>query len=176
MVRLQKWVAPVAAANTGVLAAVTLPSSGTTVVTSGFTQPVTPRNIRLKSNQASVDGLSVILAGTDILDQAITETIVMGATATPTDTLNAFKTITSITFPTRGASGDTISVGPGPALALDSYCDEYSFKGMTGVTSFTSDTAVISKNKVILSATLDGSANQGIPYVPYQFPTGRAWG
>src|SRR5882724_6436019 len=108
-IRLQTFAAPAAVSNTAVHAAITLPSSGTTVTTTSITNPVTPRTIRLKSNQSSVDGLVVTVAGTDIFDQAISEDVTMGATATATDTVNVFKTVTSITVPTRGASGDTVT-------------------------------------------------------------------
>src|SRR4051812_17443540 len=102
-VRLQNWAAPAAVSNTAVHAAITLPSSGNTVVNTGITNPAVPRTIRLKSNQSSVDGLVVTVTGTDIFDQDISEDVTMGATATPTDTVRAFKTVTSITVPTRGA-------------------------------------------------------------------------
>lgn len=176
--RLQTFAAPAALSNTAVLAAQTLPTSGTTVVSTGFTQPVNPRTIRFKSNQSSVDGLIVVIAGTDILDQTITESVTMGATATATDTVNAFKTITSITFPTRGASSDTISVGLGAKLGLDNYCDADSFAiGSAKITSFTYDTAVISKNTILHVTTLDGSTNLSVGYIPSTFSAyGRIWG
>ena len=178
-IRQQTFAAPVVAANTGVLAAQTLPSSGTLVVTTGITNPATPRTLRFKGNQSSVQGLQVIIVGTDILGGTITETLTMGgAFATPTDTLNAFATITSITFPTRGASSDTISVGPGASLGLDCYCDADSFAiGSAKISSFTYDTAVISKNVIIHATTLDGSTNLSVGYIPSSFPAyGRIWG
>ena len=113
---VQSWSspAPAVAANTGVHAAITLPDSGTTVVTTAITNPDVPRTIRLKGNQATTQGLVVILAGTDILGAAITESVTMGgAFATPTDSTKAFATVTSITVPTKGASSDTTSVGLG---------------------------------------------------------------
>lgn len=177
-VRLQTFTAPLAVSNTAVHAAITLPSSGTTTVTTSITNPDLPRTIRLKSNQSSVDGLVVTVNGTDIFDQAISEDVTMGATATPTDTVNAFKTVTSITVPTRGASGDTVSVGLGAKLGLDSYCDENSFAiGSAKITSYTYDTAVISKNTILHATTLDGSTNLSVGYIPYSFPTfNRIWG
>src|SRR5919199_3005296 len=135
-VRLQTWAAPAAVSNTAVHAAITLPSSGTTVVTTNITNPDFPRTIRLKSNQSSVDGLVVTVSGTDIQGNVVSENVTMGATATATDTLNAFATVTSITVPTRGASGDTVSVGLGAKLGLDCYCDENSFAiGSAKITS-----------------------------------------
>ncbi|HWY79366.1 MAG TPA: hypothetical protein VNW29_03345 [Candidatus Sulfotelmatobacter sp.] len=176
--RQQTFTAPAAAENTSVLAAQTLPASGTTVVTAGITNPDVPRTVRLKGNQATVQGLQVIVTGTDIQGNALSETVTMGnAFATPTDTVNAFATVISVTLPTRGASGDTISFGKGAALGLDSYCDQYSFSGFGGVTSYTYSTTVIARNTITLSATLDGATNQAVNYIPNTFPTyGRAWG
>ncbi len=78
--------------------------------------------------------------------------------ATPTDTVNAFATVTSITFPTRGASGDTISVGLGAALGLDSYCNAYSFNDFPSqVSSYAFSKTFISLNVATLTAPLDGS-------------------
>lgn len=170
-IRQQVFTAPAAADNTSVHAAITLPSSGTTVVTTAITNPVNPRTIRLKGNQATVQGLVMHMVGTDWFDQAISEDVTMGGDYTvPTDTVNAYKTVTSITAPTRGASGDTVSVGRGAALGLDCYCDAFSFVGLSGTSAKTTDTAVISKNTATLSASLDGSTDQALNYIPSIFP------
>lgn len=176
--RQQTWTAPAAAENVSLLAAQTLPTTGTTVLTTGINNPDVARTIRFKGNQITTQGLVVAIAGTDILGNVITENLTMGnAFATPTDTVNAFATITSITFPTRGAAGDTISVGKGASLGLDSYVDTYSFNGFSGITSYLSNATIISRNVVILAATLDGVTNQGINYIPSVFPAyGRIWG
>ena len=180
MIRKHVFAAPAAANNTGIHAAITLPTSGTTVVTTGLTNPDVPRTVRLKGNATTVQGLTpVVVTGTDWKDQPLTENVTMGgAFATPTDTVNAFKTVTSVTVPTRGASGDTISVGFGPSLGVGSYLDAYSFLPFTSslITSYTYDSAVISKNTVLLAATLDGSTDQCVFYVPDVFGTGRQWG
>lgn len=170
-IRQQIFTAPAAANNTGIHAAIALPASGTTVVTTALTNPDVPRTVRLKGNATTTQGVSVVVVGTDFFNQPLTETRVMGgAFATPTDTLNAFKTVTSVTVPTQGAGGDTISVGFGAALGLDSYCDAYSFNGFSGNASYTSSTTVISLNVVTLSASLDGATNQAVNYVPAIFP------
>ena len=79
--------------------------------------------------------------------------------------------------PTRGGSGDTISFGPGAALGLDCYTDAFSFTGFAGVSSYTSDAAVISKNVVTPSATLNGSTDIALAYIPATFPAyGRIYG
>lgn len=167
---LQSWTAPTVADNVSVHAAIALPASGTTVVTTAITNPLNARTIRLKGNATTTQGVVVVLAGTDILDQAITESVTMGgAFATPTDSVNAFKTVTSITVPTQGAGGDTISVGRGAALGLDNYCGADSFGSKSSVTSFTFSLTAISLNVVTLSQTLDGSTNQFATYHPALF-------
>jgi hypothetical protein len=169
---IQTWgsPAPAVAANIGVHAAITLPASGTTVTTTAITNPDVPRTVRLKGNQSTTQGLVVIVVGTDILGNALSETRTMGgAFATATDTLNAFATVTSITVPTQGASGDTISVGLGAALGLDNYCSADSFGTKTSVTSFTASLTAISLNVVTLSQTLDGSTTQYVAYHPALF-------
>jgi len=179
MHRQQTFSKPAVAANTGVLAAQTLPTSGTLVVTAGITNPDVPRTVRLKGNQSTTQGLVVTVVGTDIYGNALTEAVTMGgAFATPTDSVNAFKTVTSVTFPTRGGASDTISVGLGAALGLDSLCDAFSFLNTPTalITAKTVDTAVISKNTVTLAATLDGSTDQAVEYLPQTHPTGRLWG
>lgn len=169
---VQSWSspAPAVAANTGVHAAITLPDSGTTVVTTSITNPDVPRTIRLKGNQSTTQGLVVIVAGTDILGNALSESVTMGGSfGTPTDTVNAFKTVTSITVPTKGASSDTISVGLGAALGLDNYCSADSFGSKSSVTSFTFSLTTISLNVVTLSQTLDGTTSQYATYHPALF-------
>lgn len=167
---IQAWTAPAAADNTSVLAAQTLPSSGTTLVNTGITNPTNPRTIRFKGNQVTVQGLVVIIAGTDILGNTISENLTLGgAFATPTDTVNAFATVTAITFPTRGGAGDTISVGKGAALGLDNYCSADSFGTKSSVTSFTFSLTALSLNVVTLSQSLDGATNQYVAYHPAQF-------
>lgn len=170
-IRQQILGAAVVAANTGIHAAVTLPTSGTTNTTTGFTNPDVPRTVRLKGNQATVQGLVVTINGTDIQGNQISENVTMGGDYTvATDSMRAFKTVTSMVFPTRGGASDSISAGPGAALGLDAYCDAYSFHGFAGVSSYTHDAGVISKNKVTLSATLNGSTVQAVNYVPARFP------
>lgn len=180
-IRQQVFAAPAAAGNTNVHAAITLPSSGTTVVTTAITNPAVPRTIRLKGNQSTTQGLVVTIAGTDILGNTISEDVTMGgAFATPTDSTKAFATVTSITVPTRGGASDTISVGFGAALGLDCYCDVHSFKGFydaTQVYSYTYSTTDISLNVVTLAATLNGSTDQVVNYIPSIFPAyGRTYG
>lgn len=181
-VRQQIVVAPKAAENDDVHAAITLPSSGTTVVTTAITNPDVPRTVRLKGNQSTTQGLVVVLVGTDILDKPITESVTMGnAFATPTDSTRAFKTVTSITVPTRGGASDSISVGLGAALGLDCYCDAYSFLGSYALLEDTHafHATEISKNVAQPHSgtfTINGSNDVAFNYIPQSFPDfGRSW-
>lgn len=89
--------------------AITLPSSGTTAVTTGITSPKIPQILTITGNVAGITG-NVVIVGTDADDVAATDTIVAAGTATVNGTIE-FKTVTSITVPVRNASGDTIEIG-----------------------------------------------------------------
>jgi hypothetical protein len=168
-VRQQTWTAPKAAENDDIHAAITLPASGTTVVTTAITNPDVPRVVRIKGNAAGITG-NVVIVGTDIQGNAITDTIV-AVDDTAVDGVKAFATVTSITVPARTQSGDTISIGLGAKLGLDSICDAFSFTGFAGASSYAYDATDISKNVVTPSATLNGSTDQALAYIPAKFPT-----
>ena len=176
-VRRQKWEspAPAAAGNTNIHAAVTLGASAQDVNTS-ITNPDVPRVARIKGNAGGITG-NVVITGTDILDQAVTDTIALNGSSAVDGTV-AFKTITNINMPAKtNSSGDTVSVGFGAALGLDCYCDAYSFTSFAGASSYAYNKTIISKNVVTPSATLDGSTPLGLAYVPDTFPAyGRSWG
>ena len=113
----QSYSAPATAASTGVLGATTQPTSGTTVVTTGITNPAVPRALQVVGNQATCTG-NLVIAGVNQFGEAITDTLAISGT-TPVIGVKAFKTVTSITVPTRGAASDSITVGPSPKLGLD---------------------------------------------------------
>jgi hypothetical protein len=160
--RRQKWTNPVVLGNANILAAVTLPTSGTTtkVPADLITQPDFARTIRLKGNQATVNSLVVTINGTNIRGTAITEDITIDAYGTAKDGLKAFKTITSIVFPARGGSSDTISIGFGAQLGLDRIVGEDSALYGTVDTVIEStrpvitDGATLSLNTVLFSTSL----------------------
>jgi hypothetical protein len=80
------------------------------VITTNITNPDVPRTLNITSTVASVN---IVVEGTNMLDEVITETIntddMLG--------LKAFKTVTKITLPAALIT-DTISVGFGPGLGL----------------------------------------------------------
>ncbi len=102
-------IAPALASTTAVHAAITCPTTGTTLVTTSITDPDVPRLLTLTGNQATVTG-DVVFTGTDINDAALTETVASNGTST-VPTTKAFKTLTSVLIPARGAASDSIAIG-----------------------------------------------------------------
>ncbi len=84
------------------------PVAGTTVVTTGFTQPPAARRMVVVGNQASCTG-TVIVAGTDAGGNAYSENFVLSG-VTEIESAEEFLTVTSVTIPTRGAAGDQVRV------------------------------------------------------------------
>lgn len=113
----QTYTAPAAAAATGVLGSTTQPTSGTTVVTTGITNPAVPRAVSVTGNQATCTG-NLVVAGFNQFGEAITDTIAISGTSTVAG-VKAFARITSITVPTRGAASDAVTVGIAAVLGLD---------------------------------------------------------
>lgn len=152
----------VVASNTAVHAAVTLPDADTLEVTTAITNPAYPRALRVKGNASGIAG-NVVIEGTNIADEAITETIALSG-ATAVEGNKAFKTVTKITLPAKtNASGDTVSVGFNEKLALPyklahntvlaAYLDNT--KEGTAPTVTTSTTALES-NTIDLNTALSG--------------------
>jgi hypothetical protein len=111
----------VAANTTGVHAAVT-DNGAQQVVTTAITNPAVPRNITATSGGTAGDikAVQVIIAGTNINDEAITETLPVFTENTATTVVGskAFKTVTSITIPAHDGTGATTSIGWGDKLGL----------------------------------------------------------
>ena len=156
-------VTPIAASANGVHAAVTQPTTGTTVVTTAITNPDVARNLSIVGNQSTCTG-NVVIAGTNMAGQAITETIAASGTATVVGA-KAFKTVTSITIPTRGAASDTIAIGLGSKLGLPHKLTMNTVlaAALAAVREATAPTVVASasaleSNTVLLSSALDGGA------------------
>lgn len=103
-------ITPALASTTAVHAAITLPDTGTTVVTTGITNPDFPRLLTITGSASGITG-NVIIIGTDINDETLTDTIASSGSSTVAST-KAFKTVTSIEVPAKtNSSGDTIAVG-----------------------------------------------------------------
>lgn len=153
---------PDAVSATYVHAAVTLPASGTTVVTTAITNPDFPRNVTVKGNAAGIAG-DVVVAGTNIKDEAITETIALNE-ATEVEGTKAFKTVTSITVPAKtNGSGDTVSVGVAKKLGLPHIVDNAAlllvklFDGSADSGTLAVDSDEVEKNLFALNGSPNGA-------------------
>lgn len=106
--------APALGTNTAVHAAVT-DTGVQQVVTTAITNPDVPRNVTATAGGTAADikAISVVVAGTNIWGQAITETLPV-FTVNTTGTvvgLKTFATVTSITIPAHDGLGATTAVG-----------------------------------------------------------------
>ena len=112
-----------AASNTAVHASITAGEAAQTITT-GITNPPCPRNITISCAKGSAEGDNmegnVVITGTNIFGETITDTIAEGADGTIEGTV-AFKTVTSILVPARVSEGNAITVGFGDKLGLPFY-------------------------------------------------------
>lgn len=160
--RRQAWTNPLLADADYILNDSAQPASGTTTVTTFLNQPDHPRNVTVVGTQATATG-NLVVNGTNIRGEAITETLAINGT-TPVVGNKAFKTITSIVVPTRGAASDAVDVGIGAKLGLDQKMSEKSVVATyvdgtleaTAATVANSATAVES-NTIITNTAMDGS-------------------
>lgn len=92
------------------------------VITTGITQPSVPRNLTATTDGTATDikAVSVIVTGTNYLNEVITETLPIFTVNTKTTVIGskAFKTITSILIPAHDGTGATVSIGTGAKLGL----------------------------------------------------------
>ncbi len=109
------------ASTTGVHAAVT-DTGAQQVVTTGITSPTVARNITATAGGTAGDikAIQVVIAGTNMADEAITETLPAFTenTAGTVTGSKAFKTVTSITIPAHDGTGATTAIGFGAKLGL----------------------------------------------------------
>ncbi len=156
----------IAASSVGVLAEAT-PGEAELVVTSGILALPCPRNLTVTGTgtAADVPADSVVIAGTNIHDEVITEsflftvndnTAIVGA--------KAFKTVTSITFPAGDGADWQATVGFGDILGLDWELPVIlNFKEFLGGTlegtaaTYVADDDEVEKNTMDLNSALDGS-------------------
>ncbi|KLU65721.1 hypothetical protein DEAC_c23510 [Desulfosporosinus acididurans] len=106
---------PAAPSNTAVLALTTLTAQIQTI-TSGITNPDVARNLIVKGAISASTG-NVVIKGTDLGGNSITETIALSGTSAVAG-LKAFAAVTEIDLPVSAGSGDGVSVGVGSSLGL----------------------------------------------------------
>ncbi len=166
---------PFAITFTGALAGVgqpliTIPkdvtTGGTGVVvtrtTHGTAQPDVARIVTVVANVSGVTG-NVVVNGRDLNNDVIADTIALNG-LTPVLGVKAFKSISSVVFPTRVHSGDTVDVGIGSALGLHHRLPHNTVlrAELGNVLEGTAPTVVVSAatlslNVFTLNTTLDGT-------------------
>lgn len=158
---------PATASNTAVHAAVT-DTGVDQSVTTGITNPDVARNVTATAGGTAGDikAIQVVVHGTDINDQAISETL-PAFTVNSTGTVvgsKAFKTVTSVDIPAHDGTGATTAIGTGTKLGLNSRLSRNTtiaaFLGGVRETTpptVTYDAANVSGNTVTLAGTLNGS-------------------
>lgn len=155
---------PALGANNAVLADTAMANGATTEVTAGITAPDVARSLTVKGNDANVTG-NVVIAGTNIGGEAITETIALNG-ATAVNGNKAFKTVTSITLPAYAvANTERVRVGTGAKLGLPVKLSRNSVLAafLAGAREATAPTVTVSataleSNTATLNSALAGTA------------------
>lgn len=154
-----------AASSTAVASTLVMPTTGTTVFTTGITSPVTPRNLVCVGNAAGISSV-VTIVGTNTRGSIISETFTMNGT-TPVVGNKAFATVTSIIVGVRNAVSDSVNVGTGVKLGLPTTLtvNSVDWVWLAGVRETTVPTVVFNStntenNTVTLSSTLNGTTVQ----------------
>ena len=94
-------------------------TAGSSVVSTGITQPDVPRILSVTSTNGSATG-NVVIAGKNVADQTISNTIALSGSST-VDGTKAFKTVTSITLP--DTTSGSVAVGTSKKLGLPHVLD-----------------------------------------------------
>lgn len=159
---------PAIGSNTAIHAAVT-DNGAPQTITTGITQPDVPRNVTATAGGTATDikAIQVVVHGTDIDDQVISETLpafTVDTAGTVTGS-KAFKTITSFTVPAHDGTGATTALGTGAKLGLNTRLSRNTVVAayLNGVKEATAPTVVfdptnISGNTATLNSTLNGNA------------------
>lgn len=156
-----KYTEPATKDITGILASTPL-TTETQIVTEGITDPDVPRSVRIKGNAAGITG-DVVINGTNINDDAISETIALNGDSEVQGN-KAFKTITSIELPAQTNAGDEVSVGTDNKLglpyklSLNTVLKAYRDGALEGTApTVTVDPDNIENNTVLLNSALNGT-------------------
>ena len=157
----------VAADTDGVHAAVT-DTGAQQVITTGISNPPAPRNVTATAGGTAGDikAGQVIVAGTNMEDEAITETLPVFTvdTAGTVTGSKIFKTVTSITIPAHDGTGATTAIGFGDKLGLPYKRDVLpciaAYLGTTlesTAATIAASATTIDGNSIDLNSALDGS-------------------
>ena len=159
-----------AGSTTAVHAAVTDTGVAQTVTT-GITNPTCPRNITATAagTAGDVKAIQVIITGTNINDEVITETLsAFTADSNSNNTVTgnkAFKTVTSIYIPAHDGTGATTAIGYGEKLGLPwKLSMNTNFRTHLGGTlegtaaTVATSSSALESNTIDLNSSLNGSA------------------
>lgn len=150
-------------------------TTSTTSVSSFLAQPDVPRALSIlpEGTTADVASGSVVVTGTDINDDVITESFVFAANAsTATNGAQAFKSITNILFHAQDGTGATFDVGVIDVLGLKR-CMSGSFVVQTmfddakesTFPTVTYDVDEVSKNTIDINGTLNGAKDIDVLFI-----------
>lgn len=150
-----------AAGAANVLAATALTTAAQDITT-GITQPKTPRVLSITGSASTAVG-NVIITGIDAAGTALSETITSTGAATVVGT-KAFATVTKITLPALAEpDGETISVGLAEAFGLpyklpyDTIIKIYRAGTATTVASSSFSATVLSSNYIVPTLALNAT-------------------
>ena len=171
----QAWTGTEAAAGAAIHAAITLTTAAQTITTD-ITQPSCARGLTMVMGKAEETSQAVVITGTNINGDVITETITSDGSdgTTPVAGTKAFKTITSITVPARKqATTPTCTISTtdllGLKIMLPAAACVYAtyFNGTLEGTAATVkvDSDEIEKNTIDLNSSLNGKSVIAIGYI-----------
>jgi len=170
---VQQWTAPDAPSADGILAS-TLLTTAVQVITTGITNPDFPRLLVIDSDGAATG--NVVIIGTNIRGEAITDTIALnGTNAVPG--VKAFKTIKSIQLPVKAAA-ESVWVGWLDKLGLQSIpvstsviSETTTNQADTGGAVLTRDSDEIEKCVYDPTTECNATADKTIVYISVELPT-----
>lgn len=179
MIELQVITSPLLAVTTRLTNGGTLTTSQANTISSFTAQPDVARNIVITptGTTSNVAACTAVITGTNIFSKTITENIPISATqSTATTGSKAFKTVTSVLFPSACTSGSgvTVNIGTGAKLGLKSclYSPDYFFHaGYGGAKETTAPTIVmgsstaVEQNTAQLNTALDGAHRVDLFYM-----------
>lgn len=121
-----EWTDPIAANTAGLKAATATVASPVTVLAAALLAPglaalaAYPRNVTFTTagSTASDAPATATITGTDVDDNALTETVNLSQSAATASGVKAFKTIVSIAYPAADGTGATVAIGFGSVFGL----------------------------------------------------------
>ena len=180
MLHKQTITNPAVADTTGVISATAGNiTSAAVTLTAGLTSPPVPRNLVITPGTSTVDVAACVIsvAGSDFYGASLTEAFTFaGNASTATTGAKAFKTVTSVTFPTNcedGAFAATWSIGQGEKLGLDrcmGAAGDLAWSTVSGTYEATRATMAVnassvSANTADFNGTMDASADFDIYFI-----------